>query len=173
MRARGGRSRLDFFRFVSVRSRSLVLPKTPTPFLRPRKTLLPSPKRGGRTKHQISPPPNGRGDIKSSFFVPNRREGGIGNSDEGGDKLFAPRRDKEKRGNTKNAPAVHTSGRAEGRQTARPESKSIPPPNEKGRQSPAPRKTTKKQLLRAAARRRDLFAKFSCYRGGPFRHFSA
>ena len=32
---------------------------------------------------------------------------------------------------------------------------------------------TKKQLLRAAARRRIYLPKFSCYRGGPFRHFSA
>ena len=110
-----------------------------------------------------------------------------------GNNKFAPRRDKEKRGNTKNSPAVHTSGRAEGRQTARPESKNIAPPPSKGAAQPPPPKTTpnisppnekgaantpplennKKQLLRATARRRDLFAKFSCDRGGPFRHFSA
>ena len=87
MRARGGRSRLDFFRFVSVRSRSLVLPKTPTPFLRLRKTLLPSPKRGGgqNTKYPPAAGQKGRqiarssprkGEANRSLFAQRRKNRG-------------------------------------------------------------------------------------------------
>ena len=44
---------------------------------------------------------------------------------------------------------------------------------QKNSSSARPHGETKKQLLRAAARRRIYLPKFSCYRGGPFRHFSA
>ena len=50
--------------------------------------------------------------------------------------------------------------------------KKLEPPAPKKRGRPAG-SANKKQLLRAAARRRIYLPKFSCYRGGPFRHFSA
>ena len=131
------------------------MPKTPTPFLRLRKTLLPSPKRGGgqNTKYPPAAGQKGRQIARSS-----PRKGEANRS------LFAQRR---KNGGARKILPLFTQTEV-GRQSPRPPKTTknifLPPSEKRGRQSPAKRQ---KQLLRAEARRRNHLPKFSCYRGGP------
>lgn len=157
---------------------------------------LPRKGEGGQNT-KYPPPPNGRRDIKSSFFAPNRREGeweirtrGETNSSllavirkkEEHEKLSRcsnKRKERQRSRPSKTAPNIPRRARKEVGITSslvaviRKKGAKHPSPNEKGAAKNPPLENNKKQLLRAAARRRDLFAKFSCDRGGPFRHFSA
>ena len=131
------------------------MPKTPTPFLRLRKTLLPSPKRGGgqNTKYPPAAGQKGRQIARSS-----PRKGEANRS------LFAQRR---KNRGARKIFSLPPSEKGAAKPSPRKQQKTSPCRQaEKGRQSPRPRKR-QKQLLRAEARRRNHLPKFSCYRGGP------